>query len=305
MSVRHGAKLLLGTGMVSLVLACSGGSSDSTGPKPPPVTQPGSVQGVAKDSTGAGVAGASVSLSATGQTTLSSTTATDGTFSFSQVTPGSWTLTITPPSGYTVSGQSAVSVSVVSSQTAQVSFTLSKPVVQQFGSVQGTVLDSAGAAVSGAGLALSATGRTTLSATSGSDGKYAFAQVPVGGWSLTVTAPTGYTVSGAATVSVAVTAAGATPVNFTLTKPAAAEGGKVTISGFAFSPTPLTIAAGSTVSWTNKDAVAHTATADDGSFDTGDIITNGSSASVSFNKAGTYTYHCAIHPTMKATIIVQ
>ncbi|MFL5759739.1 MAG: cupredoxin family copper-binding protein [Thermomicrobiales bacterium] len=77
----------------------------------------------------------------------------------------------------------------------------------------------------------------------------------------------------------------------------------VTIAGFAFSPSSLTIEAGTTVTWTNQDSATHTATADDGSFDTGNIA-QGQSASVTFDTPGTFTYHCAIHPNMTATITV-
>ena len=78
----------------------------------------------------------------------------------------------------------------------------------------------------------------------------------------------------------------------------------VTIAGFAFAPATLSVPAGTTVTWTNQDATTHTATADDGtSFDCTPI---GAGASMSFTFAtpGTFAYHCAIHPTMKATITV-
>ena len=78
----------------------------------------------------------------------------------------------------------------------------------------------------------------------------------------------------------------------------------VAIVGFAFSPAALTVAAGDTVIWTNKDGVAHTATADDGSFDTGSIA-GGNSTSVTFATTGTFAYHCTIHSSMTATIVVQ
>lgn len=84
--------------------------------------------------------------------------------------------------------------------------------------------------------------------------------------------------------------------------PAAA--GAVTIANFAFGPATLEVAAGTTVTWTNSDTTAHTVTADDGSFDSKSIA-SGSTFSQAFAKAGTYTYHCAIHPSMKATITVH
>lgn len=79
---------------------------------------------------------------------------------------------------------------------------------------------------------------------------------------------------------------------------------EVTIQNMAFSPATLSVKVGDKVTWTNQDSVAHTATADDNSFDTG-TIAQGQSGSFTFTKAGTYTYHCSIHPNMTATIIVQ
>jgi plastocyanin len=78
----------------------------------------------------------------------------------------------------------------------------------------------------------------------------------------------------------------------------------VAISGFAFSPATLTINVGDRVTWTNSDAVAHTAAATGGAFDTGDIG-QGQSASVRFTKAGTYAYYCTPHPSMTGTIRVR
>lgn len=78
----------------------------------------------------------------------------------------------------------------------------------------------------------------------------------------------------------------------------------VSIQNFTFSPATLTVKVGDKVTWTNQDSVGHSATADDNSFDTG-VLSRGQSGSVTFSKAGTYTYHCSVHPTMKGTIIVQ
>lgn len=78
----------------------------------------------------------------------------------------------------------------------------------------------------------------------------------------------------------------------------------VTIQNMAFSPATLTVKVGDKVTWTNQDSVGHSATADDNSFDTS-VIAQGQSGSTTFNKAGTYTYHCSVHPSMHGTIIVQ
>jgi len=84
-----------------------------------------------------------------------------------------------------------------------------------------------------------------------------------------------------------------------------AAGAAVTIADFAFAPANLEISVGTTVTFTNNDGAAHTATADDGSFDTGTIDGGGGTATVTFDTPGTYTYHCAFHPGMTATITVS
>lgn len=78
----------------------------------------------------------------------------------------------------------------------------------------------------------------------------------------------------------------------------------VAISGFAFTPPSVTVTVGDSVTWTNGDGVGHTATADDASFDTGTIAAGGS-GSVTFATAGTFAYHCSIHPAMTGTVTVQ
>jgi amicyanin len=78
---------------------------------------------------------------------------------------------------------------------------------------------------------------------------------------------------------------------------------QVTIAGFAFDPPDLTIKAGSTVTWTNQDSVTHNVTADDNSWGSPDLH-QGDTFSHTFDTAGTYAYHCSIHPSMKATITV-
>lgn len=78
----------------------------------------------------------------------------------------------------------------------------------------------------------------------------------------------------------------------------------VAIAGFAFDPAAVTVSVGDSVTWTNGDGVGHTATADGGAFDTG-TIAGGGSDSVTFSAAGTFAYHCTIHPAMTGTISVQ
>lgn len=78
------------------------------------------------------------------------------------------------------------------------------------------------------------------------------------------------------------------------------------ISAFKFEPDSLTIKAGDTVTWLNKDIVPHTATATDKSWDTGNIKTH-QRKSITFSKASSTSYFCAYHPSMQAklNIIVE
>lgn len=84
---------------------------------------------------------------------------------------------------------------------------------------------------------------------------------------------------------------------------AAAKSEKVEIVEFAYQPDPVTVQVGGKVIWQNEDTAPHTATADDGSFDTG-TIEKGKLGSETFKEAGTFTYFCAIHPTMHGTVEV-
>jgi plastocyanin len=76
------------------------------------------------------------------------------------------------------------------------------------------------------------------------------------------------------------------------------------IEGFAFQPAEVTAAVGETITWTNEDSASHTVTLDDGACDTGNIA-QGASAGLVFDAAGTYPYHCKIHPNMTGTITIQ
>jgi plastocyanin len=78
----------------------------------------------------------------------------------------------------------------------------------------------------------------------------------------------------------------------------------VTIQTYAFSPSTLTVAPGTTVVWTNKDSVAHTITSGTGAWlDSGSLVTN-KTFSHTFATAGSYPYHCSSHPSMTAKVIV-
>ena len=76
------------------------------------------------------------------------------------------------------------------------------------------------------------------------------------------------------------------------------------MKGSAYLPNRIDVEAGTTVQWKNLDALIHTVTAVDKSFDSGVIAADGS-YSHTFTKAGTYPVYCLAHPFMKATIVVK
>ena len=86
--------------------------------------------------------------------------------------------------------------------------------------------------------------------------------------------------------------------------PAAAPGGDVlTIENFAFSPDPLTVPVGTVVRVVNQDDAPHTATADDMSFDTGELGRD-ESKEITLSTAGEIAYQCDIHDYMRGVIRV-
>ena len=82
---------------------------------------------------------------------------------------------------------------------------------------------------------------------------------------------------------------------------AAAATHQVEIKGFKYKPAALQVAAGDSVVFTNKDGAPHTATALDGSFNTG-TLKKGKSGTITVAAAGTFKYKCKFHPKMKGEI---
>jgi Plastocyanin len=85
--------------------------------------------------------------------------------------------------------------------------------------------------------------------------------------------------------------------------PALAATHQVTIQGMAFSPATITIARGDTIRWTNADSAPHTATFRDSGMDTG-RLNRGASGEITFDRAGSFDYICAVHPSMRGRVIV-
>jgi plastocyanin len=83
----------------------------------------------------------------------------------------------------------------------------------------------------------------------------------------------------------------------------AAAAGSVTIRDFSFGPKAITVHVGDTITWANAGPTDHTATADDGAFDTG-TLKAGQNGSHTFASAGSFAYHCTLHPFMRGTVQV-
>lgn len=83
--------------------------------------------------------------------------------------------------------------------------------------------------------------------------------------------------------------------------------GIINIKNMMFTPSQITVQKDGTVTWTNNDNTAHTVT-DDLSNVGGPASGNiepGSTYSFTFNKTGSFQYHCSIHPSMRGTIVVK
>ena len=79
---------------------------------------------------------------------------------------------------------------------------------------------------------------------------------------------------------------------------------QIVVKDFMFSPTPLTVKVGSTVTWTNKDDEPHTVVSDTGLFRSGAMDTD-DTYKFTFDKPGTYHFTCSIHPRMVGTVVVE
>ena len=83
-----------------------------------------------------------------------------------------------------------------------------------------------------------------------------------------------------------------------------AETMEVKIDNFSFGPAALTIPAGTTVTWTNRDDIPHTVVSNDGVFKS-KVLDTDEKFSYTFSKAGTFPYFCSIHPKMTGKVVVQ
>ena len=79
---------------------------------------------------------------------------------------------------------------------------------------------------------------------------------------------------------------------------------EVKIDNFVFGPETITVPVGATVTWTNKDDIPHTTVSTDGVFKS-KVMDTEDKFSYTFDKPGTYSYYCTIHPKMTGKVVVQ
>ena len=118
----------------------------------------------------------------------------------------------------------------------------------------------------------------------------AFTAMGLGGWNMGWGMGRGHMGGGANTSNAPVSVGNATE--------------SVAIRDFAFTPGNLQVPVGANVTWTNYDTAPHSATAKDGSWDTG-VFSKGESKTLTFDKAGDYSYYCTVHPSMVARLQVR
>lgn len=88
--------------------------------------------------------------------------------------------------------------------------------------------------------------------------------------------------------------------------PAAAASHTVQIENYAYSPSSITVNVGDTITWTNDDTAPHTVTTSSGPQSlSSPYLSKGQSWSFTFTEPGTYSYYCAVHPYMRAQVIVR
>jgi plastocyanin len=90
-------------------------------------------------------------------------------------------------------------------------------------------------------------------------------------------------------------------VNAQQTEAASSE---VKIDNFSFGPAAITVKAGTTVTWTNRDDIPHTVVSDDKLFKS-KVLDTDEKFSYTFSKPGTYPYFCSVHPKMTGKVVVQ
>jgi len=289
-------------------LSCSdsgNGGGGTTGPDPE-----GDIAGtVTLQGGGGGVAGAGLVLARSGANPRNATSAADGSFGFADVAVGGWTVTITPPAGFQLAaGQTAAeAVTIADGQTAQVDFLLTTPPPADADIVANVEAD--GAPRAGTTVRLFASGGATVLDTDATDASGdAMFTVAAGSYDVEVVVPSGFQLVAGEQARKAVTAISQQTANVAFALETAPQGTIVDVSAtssLTFSPATVTIAAGTTVRWTNTSSVFHTVSPDGHTeWSEASLSSNGATFTHTFNTPGTYAYFCSPHQAQGMTGVI-
>jgi plastocyanin len=103
---------------------------------------------------------------------------------------------------------------------------------------------------------------------------------------------------------IALTAAGKSALQMGQ-KNATSSATEVKIDNFTFAPGTITVPKGTTVNWTNRDDIPHTVVSEDKTTFKSKALDTDDKFSYTFDKPGTYTYFCSLHPKMTAEVVVE
>jgi len=110
----------------------------------------------------------------------------------------------------------------------------------------------------------------------------------------------------AAILAVALLMAGSHQVGAKAPQAAPATSAEVKIDNFSFAPATLTVSAGTTVTWTNRDDIPHTVVStDEPKAFKSKVLDTDEKFTYTFTKAGAYSYFCSVHPKMTGTVVVK
>ena len=314
MNLRRSISLLT-LSTVAAVLSLSCGGDDSTPVSPPPPPQTGTVAGAVQDETAQPVPGATVTLQQGGSTVNTATSAANGSFSFANLQPGAYAVTVNPPGGFGLdpAQPNPANVTVTAGQTANVTLRVLRD-LPTTGEVEGRVrLDGQG--VQGATVALDGPGGPAGQRTTDADGDYKFDDVAPGAYTVTVTPPApfvlaaGEDASKAATVVVGQSA----DVDFQLALAAASPVVEIQLTGALrfvgeSGGSTETIARGTTIRWVNTTNVFHTVTpSGHDAWNRAETQAPETVLEVLFVNPGSFDYFCEPHQSqgMTGRIIVQ
>lgn len=170
--------------------------------------------------------------------------------------------------------------------------------------INGTVTED-GSGVQGVGVSLS--GAASRSTTTDASGAFRFENLAAGTYQVTISVPTGFVVSdGDETVSVQLAAGGTSSVAFALLEDDGTPPHVVDLRDLLFDPDDLTIQAGETVLWVNREAVVHNVTPEGHSeWTAATLNTTGDEFQHTFDETGDFPYECTLHPGMEGIIRVE